>query len=594
MSGAFRTAIRPPTRLTPWKWAAENVRVANSERSPRFDPEQTPWVKAPLEAAGDTQTRMVLMVWPTGSGKSTLAEALITYAVSENPGPFLYASQTDPDAKFWAETRLKPALKSCSSLAALWPKDRHASRKLEIIFPHMPLILGGANLSNFQEKSVRWLYGDEVWAWAPGLVREFLARHHNRWNRKVFLVSQGGVAGSEDELGSFDGGDELWLEWMKTDRREFSWKCPKCREAQPYDFESLRYDVLERPGGGIDEQATAETARMRCRKCEREFPDNVQTRRKLAMSNMKNGDLGYIATNPNGLRNHVGFHLDSLAIWWIPWSQEVMEFLEAKRMAKAGVLDKLRQFTQKRRARFWSESMADSTITVQRSAEFSKIDHENGEPIDGEARRFATIDVGGDHFWVVIAAWRQGGTCRVLFEGYVPADGGPEDGLRETCDRYKVQRSLTFIDIGYEQDRILDLCVAYGWTGIKGEGNKRHFVHSSAGGKPVEKLYSKIKRARARRGGIARFMFLASNPVKDILARMVAAGDAIELPADLSKPFENHMKCERRTVEKHPKTGEEKSVWIRPGSKANHLWDCMCYQVAAALAFRIFDEASDD
>jgi phage terminase large subunit GpA-like protein len=78
-----------------------------------------------------------------------------------------------------------------------------------------------------------------------------------------------------------------------------------------------------------------------------------------------------------------------------------------------------------------------------------------------------------------------------------------------------------------------------------------------------------------------------------VLARILQAGDQIEIPADVSKPFENHMKCERRTVEKHPKTGEEKSVWIRPGSKANHLWDCMCYAVAAALAFRVFDDSAE-
>ena len=590
MSAAFRAAIRPPTRLKPWAWAAENVRISNSERSPKFDPEQTPWWKAPLECAADYTTRQTVIIAPTGSGKSTLAEALIPYAVSENPGPFLYASQTDPDAKFWAETRLKPALKSCASLAALWPRDRHASRKLEIIFPHMPLILGGANLSNFQEKSVRWLYGDEVWAWEPGLVREFQARHHNRWNRKEYLVSQGGIGGSVDENGAFEGGDELWREWMKTDRGEFSWRCSKCKEAQPYDFESLRWDTIERPGGGVDEQASSETARMHCRKCARKFPDTVATRRQLAGSNMKNGALGYITTNPIGLRGCRGFHIDSLAIWWIPWAQEVLEFLEAKRLAKAGVTDKLRQFTQKRRARFWTDDMADSQIAVARSTEFSKLDHENGAPIIGEVRRFATIDAGGDHYWMTIAAWRQGGTMRVLWEGYVPSDGAKEAELKSIVDRYHVPAAQTFIDIGYEQDRILDLCVEHGWTGIKGEGTKRFFIHPTAKGKPVEKLFSKVKRARAKSGGIARFMFLASNTVKDVLARMLAAGDQIELPADVSKAFENHMKCERRTIERHPKTGEEKSVWIRPGSKSNHLWDTMCYQVGAALAFRVFDD----
>ena len=542
-----------------------------------------------MECAADYETRQVVIVAPTGSGKSTLAEALVPYVVSENPGPFLYASQTDADARFWAETRLKPALKSCPSLAALWPKDRHASRKLEIIFPHMPLIMGGANLSNFQEKSVRWLYGDEVWAWEPGLVREFQARHHNRWNRKVFLVSQGGISGAVDENGMADGGDELWREWWKTDRAEFSWLC-ECGEAQPYSFEQLKFDRIERPGGGLDEQASAETARMACRGCGKEHDDTVAMRRQLASSNMDNGALGYISTNPHGLAGQRGFHVDSLAVWWIPWSQEVLEFLEAQRLAKVGVTDKLRQWRQKRRAEFWNDSMLDTSAVIQRSAEFSKLDHEDGQPIAGEVRRFGTADVGGDHYWVVIAAWRQGGSCRVLWEGYVPSDGGQELEMKALFSRYRVPPPQTFIDIGYEQDRILDLCVLHNWTGIKGEGNKTHFQHRRPNGKTVERLISPIKRARAKSGGIARFLFLASNPVKDILARMLASGDQIELPADVSKAFEGHMTCERRTIERHPKTGEEKAVWIRPGSRANHLFDCMVYQVAAALALSVFDE----
>lgn len=569
--------LRPPTDLPPHEWAAKNVRIANSERSARFDPDQTPWWKAPMTCAGDFETREIVVIAPTGSGKSTMAEALIPYIVSEDPGPMLYASQTDDDAKFWAETRLKPAMKSCPTLEGLWPEDRHASRKLEIIFPHMPIVMGGANLSNFQEKSVRWLYGDEVWAWKPGLVREFLARHHNRWNRKVFLVSQGGTVDGE-----FD------LEWKKTDQGEFSWRC-ECGEAQPYDWTAMKFDTVEREDGTPDDQATAETCRLVCRACGKEHFDNVETRRGLADSNMDNGNLGYISTNNQPLKNMRGFHIDSLAIWWIPWAQEVTEFLEATRLAKQGVTEKLRQWKQKRRAQFWSDDMVDSEIRIA-SGGFSKMDHEDGKPIDGEARRFATIDAGGDHYWMTIAAWRQGGACRLLWEGYIPSDGGMEHEMLAICDRYNVPRAQTFIDIGYEQDRILDLCIVHGWTGIKGEGIKRSFTHKSASGKPVEKLFSPIKRARAKSGGIARYLFIASNPIKDILARMMANGDQIEIPDDVSKPFRNHMQCERRTVEKHPKTGEEKAVWIRPGGKANHLFDTMCYQVGAALAFRVFDD----
>ena len=125
---AARTAIRPPSNLSPPDWAAEFVRVQNSERSPFFDIDQTPWWRRPMEAAGDNEVRQIVVMAPTGSGKSTMAEALIPWIVAEDPGPLLYASQTDDDAKFWAESRLLPTLRACPQLKGLWPDDRHKSQ----------------------------------------------------------------------------------------------------------------------------------------------------------------------------------------------------------------------------------------------------------------------------------------------------------------------------------------------------------------------------------------------------------------------------------------------------------------------------------
>jgi phage terminase large subunit GpA-like protein len=583
MSEALRKAIKPPTDLVPWKWAGENVRIANSERSPKYDADQTPWWKAPSERAADISTRQIVVIAPTGSGKSTFYEGLIPYCVAENPGPMLYASQTDSDAGFWSETRLIPALKSCSAVKELWPKDRHKMRKNAMIFPHMPIEIVGANPSSFQESSVRWLFGDEVWAWKPPLLREFQARHHNRWNRKEYLVSQGGVSGDEDENGEAVGGDELWQEWMKTDRAEFGWKC-KCGEAQPFNFEFLKYDKVIGDEGNVDIEATAKTCRLECRSCGHTYQDTVKNRRHLASSNMDNGDLGYIPTNPHGIEGRRGYRIDSLAIWWVPWADEVMGYLEAIKMMKAGSTEKLRQFTQKRRADFWKDDLGDSTAEIASNGDYSKTDHEDGALIEGEIGRFMTVDVGGDHYWAVIAAWESGGRPTVLWEGYIPSDGADESELKRLGEQYNVKPQLHFIDIGFEQDRILDLCAKHGWTGIKGDGNHTHFRHKDK----KEKLYSPMHRHRAKSGGVARFILIASNPVKDILARMVA-NQQISLPADISKPFLSHMKCEKRQAEIDPQTGAEKVKWIRPHSRANHLWDCMCYQVAAGLIMNCFD-----
>ena len=126
----------------------------------------------------DYETTNVVCVMPTGSGKSTFFEAINCWIVAVSPGSTLYASQTNNDAEFWLETRLLKSLKRCQPLDQLWPANlRNAVRKDAIVWPHMFMQVGGANISNFQERSITYGQGDEAWAWKRGMVREWLARH---------------------------------------------------------------------------------------------------------------------------------------------------------------------------------------------------------------------------------------------------------------------------------------------------------------------------------------------------------------------------------------------------------------------------------
>lgn len=566
MSEAFRRGIRPPSRLSPPEWAGKYVRVQNSERAPFFDIGQTPWWREPMECAADNEIKEIVVLAPTGSGKSTMAEALIPWVTSEDPGAFLYASQTDEDAKFWAESRLLPTLKSCEPLRALWPDDRHKSRKMEIIWPHMPMVLGGANMSNFQEKSVRWLYGDEVWKWKPGLVREFLARHHNRWNRRVFLVSQGGEVT-----------DELTGEWNKTDRCEFSFRCPKCKELHAYGRQLLRFKRVKRDDGTIDEQASADTAHLVC-PCGAKFKDTVGERRSLADS----GE--YVPAGDGKIRGYRGFHVHALAVWWVPWSEYVLELLAARRMLDAGVVDRYRQLIQKRDAEPWKDDMAVERKDLKRSGK-RRDTIDPAARVEGERFRFLTVDKGGNHFWAVVRAWKDGGGSELLHESYVPADGEREARLKEVQDKFMVEDHLVFIDISFEWQETADLCAHHGWTGIRGDGQLQFFRWRDG----TERPYSEVKQATGKRGGICKYVAIASNPIKDTLFRLSNAQGAEWLVLDdVSKAYRRHMKSE---VRKEVMVGREKrlqSVW-ETTDRQNHLWDCECYQVAAAMIFGLFD-----
>jgi hypothetical protein len=115
-------------------------------------------------------------------------------------------------------------------------------------------------------------------------------------------------------------------------------------------------------------------------------------------------------------------------------------------------------------------------------------------------------------------------------------------------------------------------------------------VQTLTNGNTVARLYSKTQRVRSRLGPIVKYIFLATNPVKDIAHRLLTGdGSTVELPSDLSKTFEAHCQAERREMIRDTRTGQETSVW-KTRHRDNHLWDCWVYQVGAALVFRLFDE----
>jgi len=584
MSDEFRFALSPPSDLHPADWAAMHVPVENSERSGMFDPSQTRWLIKPMGCFADYVTRHMVMLFPTGAGKSTFFEAITCWIVSESPGSTLYASQTDSDAQLWAETRLLKSLRGCEPLKALWPSQlRNAVRKDAIVWPHMFQLFGGANMSNFQEKSITYGLGDEAWKWKHGMVREWLGRSHNRENRKFVLASQAGEIASEDSGGQTS---ELHLEHDKCRKWDFAWQCPSCSAVHPFTFEQLRWDEIKRENGTPDDQATADTTQRVCpnEECKAEFADTPANRRMLHDSYQEND--GYILTNENGLRGYEGFHLDAGAIWWIPWADDVLQKITADRQMAIGDHTQLKQWHQKRRAVGWNESQGTKAI-VLRSSGYTAGDYEEARKIDEEKMRFATIDAGGDHFWMAIRAWAEGGASKLLYFGYVPTDAEC-DRIRE---KYGVDPALTFLDVGFDQERMAGIITKYGWQGFKGDGNRKtgwewEIKAGTKKGQHETRLYSKRWHAKAKDGQRAQCWHLATEPLQYILQRLIEGEGADWQRHDDAPPtYEKHLNGERLIIDKDMR-GREVKKWTRIG--ANHARDCEIYQVAAALMFRVF------
>jgi hypothetical protein len=564
---AFRRSVRPPARLSPSEWASGRVVIADG-LTPKYQIENAPWQREPLDTVANADAKEVVYLAPVGTGKTTFMEAALAYLVAEDPGPTLLVGQTDDDLKDWAETRMDYVIRNTPETAALLPEDRHKKRKMVILFPHMSLFLTGANLSGLQSKSMRRVFGDEAWMWKTGMMQEARGRLHDRWNRQIFFLSQAGIQG-----------DDLDKAWQETDQREFMFTCPCCGREQPWRQANLIMDEIE------DMLAKAQTARIRCEdeECNFVIRDNPVQRRGLAES------ARYVATK-QGMPGHIGYHYNALCNWRLPLWEIALKFLQAKAAVSQGNLDPLRQYVQKRLAEAWVEDLTDNRRELvgdgYQLSEFS-----NGEPIEDELFRFMAVDVQRDHFWVVLRAWQGGeqkGGSKLLYFGRVETF----DQVDELQAKFRVPPKMVFVDAQYEKDRVYSACASRDWTALHGS-RLESFPHRRQDGSLIRRPFSKFSDASAANGKRVRFAYWSSDRAKDIVhALRVGKGAPWMVPDDAPKEYLRQIDSEQKREVVSPITRQTEYRWVKV-RKDNHAWDCEAMQVVAALMLRLLPGFDD-
>lgn len=563
---AFADAMRPPSRLPVTEWCERNVVLPHSNKSPRWDIAGSPWLREPMLAAADNRNREIVLVAPTGSGKTTFFEGLIPYAICEAPGNVLYITQTDAEAADWAETRLLPSLKLCRSLDGLWPKDRHKTRKTEIIFPHMALFCGGAGIANLQEKSVRWVMLDEAWTYKTGRIQMARRRTHDGWNARVCVLSQGGI----------QGGD-LHTAWEQTDMAEYRFPCPGCGAVKPWRFSELKWEDARTENGKRDWNAIAASVRLEC-ECGHVVPDRSEQRRALSSSGV------YVAMNGNCIPRHRGYTYNAMAVWWASWFDLVAEFLKACEEKERANLEPLKLFHMQRMADFWRDEQIESRATLVGSG-YSKGQYVHGERIDNEVRRFLTIDKQRDHFWGVVRAWRGDGSSRLCYEGKILT----WETIETIRMQYQVEPQFVFVDARFDTGSVYDNCGTRNWTALHGSGEPGFVWRQN--NRKVTRSYSQVSEAQAPNGKRARYVIWSNERIKDALILLrIGRGMSWEIPDDVSDDYIRQIDAEQKIPTTNAKTGETRDIWVRIRKRDNHLWDCECMQVAVAMMMRIMGD----
>lgn len=585
LNDIIESAWKIPEQISPWKWCELNIKnIPYSPIPGHFKSANSPWVREVMETIVDADVREVSIIAPVQSSKTVSAELCLCYIIANFPGPCLWLSQTDADAKDQAESRLHKLFEECDAVKNLFPFDRHKKKTQTIFFSNgMTLwVLGAHAKSNLQSRSIRWLIGDETWQWPSGHMQQAQARVTAfGWLGKCIFLSQGG-----------EENDDTHKKFETTDMREWQFRCPKCGKFQPFKWGNIEWDKDYRDENNqIDFEKVRRSVRLVCEFCKHEIADSDANRKLL------NSSAKFVAINPNAAKTKVGFHWNSLAS--MSWGELAEMYLRAKESSKRGDIEDLKNFYQKRLALAWGDLEEDFSLDISPSGYRMGNDweleaaigaknvilpppHENKNRV---RLRFLTVDVQMDHFFAVVRSWSANASSRLIYCGKLQS----WEDIEILQEKFEVFPQLVFIDAGYSTFEVYRNCAKNNWTALMGDGRK-DFPHK-VNGKITQRFYSTARHPLVS-DKKCRMHYWSNLGVKDTLARLRSNqnpdnGSTWEIPSDAPEEYLKMLDSEQRV-----RKGNSWE-WQQIGKRPNHYWDCEAMQVCAAYMMKLF-KCSDE
>lgn len=561
-----RDAWKPPDRRPVWQWAEEHIVVDKTSPFPgKYKADTSPWTKELMEVFADNSVREINVMCAAQTSKTLTSMILLAWAIAEDPGPVMWVTSNEKQAKRLARTRLLPVIRNVEAIRnKIGDLDRHEAKTLEINFTDAPLcIVTARSLDDLQSTPIRWLFCDEARNYPPGALETVKKRVRAFWNSRTLVISTPGEYMDAVHQGFLNG-----------DQRHYHVCCPKCGHPQRMIWANLKWDTNERtrPKGVWNFDSLAKTIRYECENCRHKIHDKPEERKFLSRSGR------WIKSNPSAPSSKVSFTWNALIAWWIPWRELVEEHIRANEAAKFAALEPLKTFVTESLGEPWEERASEevSVEPVSGLKKFSVWEHEEF--------RFLTADVQKDHLWYLCHAWSKDGKTRLLDEGKLP----DFDSIEAKRMDLNVAPKQVLIDSGHEAVTVYRQCAKFGWTATKGE-NRDFYIHI-INGKQKKRYVAKPQRVDPQLGlkgaghiYIPLFLFSAHH-CKDILAFLRSAqGPGFEIPENVSDDYKLHMESEVKRLRHHPRTGQPIWEWINPAKKPNHLFDCSVMQIVAAL-----------
>lgn len=310
---AAAEAWKPPPTQTVSEWADAERRLSPeaSAEPGRWRTNRAEYLRGIMDAISDPKVRQVVVMSAAQVGKTEFILNVIGFHIDRDAAPILCVQPTLSMAQTFSKDRVAPMLRDtpCLRDKVKDPRARDSGNTtLHKIFTGGHLSIVGANsASGLASRPVRLVLADEVDRFPPSAgsegdpIRLAAKRSTTFWNSKLITVS----------TPTIKHGSRIEAEWLDSDQREFFVACVHCEERQTLKWKNVHWD-----------DSKPKTAAYICESCGVPWTD--ADRHKA----VRRGN--WIAAQPES--DVAGFRLSGIYSPWVPLSEAVRDFLEAKKL----------------------------------------------------------------------------------------------------------------------------------------------------------------------------------------------------------------------------------------------------------------------
>ncbi len=563
----------------------------------KWDSSQALFLREIMEDFKDPSVNEITCQCSAQSAKTETLIALLLWALSEDPGPILWVTVNQEQARKIARQRIMPAIDMCAPVIDRVPDGRYDRTTTTIYFPGAPLVICGADSpANLQSTPYRYIFLDEVRSWRPG-APEMVSKRTRSFPHSYKKVT---VSTPDRE------NDYMHRSFKKGSQSEWHCKCPECGT----EF-SLQWGDEKTPGGlkwdKNDEtfvdgkwryDRVLETIRYKCWGCEKEWRDNPRDRKELSNSGR------WVKGREDHAKKVRSYTWNALLPWWPLWEDQVKEYLEAMDALRVGAWEPLKDHINETRGQVWTENYrfiedrgrleertgAYDRWKMQQQAVMTPLEKNvrplmrfNGDFV--EHRRFFANDVqgaGGRHFFGTIRAWMQGGRSRLLHEGRFAS----YEHIREVAEEWGVTPDNVLFDAAHYSTEIYGQVLASGnrWKAFRGD-KAEYFVVRNGEDRERRIVQTSLvdpgqgTSNQGQFGSIPLFLFSRPSTI-DLLDAMISGlVPGWEIHEEASEEYRRQVVAYYRHTS-HDKHGQEVQEWRSKG--ADHFADSERIQIAAA------------